>query len=57
MTQEEVLDLMKSSNSEQEWNANCDKVKSSFRGNYPQWWFALIIMSGVYNQVSESWTK
>ena len=34
MTQQDVVDLMKSSKSEDEWNANCDKVKAEF-GGYP----------------------
>ena len=31
MTEDQVIELMKSSKSEQEWNANCDKVISGAR--------------------------
>ncbi len=47
--QSDVVNLMKSSKSETEWNANCDKVKSANGGDYPSFWFAAIIMSGIIN--------
>lgn len=56
MTREEVKLLMESSNSEQEWNTNCDKVKKAFNG-YPDFWFADIIMSGLCGQVSARFGK
>lgn len=46
MTKQEVIDLMKSSNSEEEWGANCDKVKKEF-GAYPHFWYKAIILSGL----------
>ena len=59
MEKQEVIDLMKSSKSEQEWNANCDKVKKAERAktgaDYPEWWFYEIILSGLLNQVRETW--
>lgn len=47
MTEEQVVKMMESSKSEDEWNANCDKVKAAFGGNYPPWWYAKIVMSGL----------
>ena len=42
----DVKDLMKSSKSTKEWNANCDKVKAANGSNYPDFWYAEIIQSG-----------
>lgn len=54
MTEDEVKALMESSKSEWEWNANCDKVKRAF-GGYPEFWFPLIVMSGLSARVHASW--
>ena len=47
MNEKEVVELMLSSKSELEWNANCDKVKASHSGLYPEFWFVCVILSGV----------
>jgi len=52
MTKEQVVDLMKSSTSENEWNNNCDKVKAAF-GGYPSFWYSAVIMSGVLNKTRQ----
>jgi len=54
MNQQQVVELMKSSKSEKEWNDNCDKVKSVF-GGYPDFWYSAIVLSGVLNSVTKSW--
>lgn len=46
MNQEEVFNLMQSSRSEDEWNANVDKVKEACNG-YPDFWYGAIIASGL----------
>ncbi len=46
MSREEVINLMKSSRSENEWNANLNKVKQAFDG-YPDFWYETIIQSKV----------
>ena len=46
MNEQEVVALMKSSKSEAEWNANCDKVKKAC-GGYPPFWYSAIVLSGV----------
>lgn len=45
--QSDVVELMKSSKSEQEWNANCKKVKSANGGNYPGFWYAAVVNGGA----------
>jgi len=50
MTKEEVINLMKSSKNSQEWNANCDIVKESNNKNYPNYWWAEIISSGLMDE-------
>ena len=52
-TQEEVVALMKSSKSEQEWNDNCDKVKADFNG-YPNFWHTAIMMSNITQKTTNS---
>lgn len=54
MTQEEVVSLMQSSRNEIEWNNNADKVKRQC-GGYPRFWFESIMLSGVANNVRNSW--
>ncbi len=54
MSETEVVELMKSSNSPQEWDANCDKVKAAF-GGYPSFWFPEVIASGLLMQQSVRW--
>lgn len=54
MTKGDVIALMRSSKSEAEWNANCDKVKAEFDG-YPDWWFLTIVMSGLAAEVQRNW--
>ena len=54
MNEQEVLDLMKSSKSMTEWNANCDTVKAKCDG-YPSFWYTSIILSDVYTQTATKW--
>lgn len=54
MDEQEVVELMKSSRSEAEWNRNADKVKASCDG-YPSFWYTAIVMSGVASQVQATW--
>ena len=50
MTQNEVIDLMRSSKNEREWGINCDKVKAAFDGSYPPFWWESIIVSGLMDR-------
>lgn len=51
---QEVKDLMESSESEQEWNDNCDKVKKRFNG-YPPFWYGEIILGGILQKSQLKW--
>lgn len=55
MNEQQVVDLMKSSKSETEWNANCDKVMAACGGKYPDFWYMAIVMSGVSEEVKATW--
>lgn len=46
MNQQDVVKLMESSNTKEEWNANCDKVRQAC-GGYPNFWYSAIVQSGV----------
>lgn len=50
MNEQEVIALMESSKSSQEWDANADKVKKACAG-YPAFWYPAIIMSGLAKRV------
>lgn len=52
MTEKQVVDLMKSSTSENNWNNNCDKVKAAC-GGYPSFWYQAVIMSGVLDETQQ----
>lgn len=54
MTRQQVIELMESSQSSEEWNANCDKVKKTCNG-YPSFWFKEIILSGLAAKVTARW--
>lgn len=54
MTEQEVVDLMESSQTEQEWNNNATKVKQAC-GGYPAFWFKAIVLSGLINRVAQRW--
>ena len=45
-TPEGVKELMASSTSEREWNANCDAVKAA-NGDYPAFWYKEVVLSGL----------
>ncbi len=51
MNQEQVLNLMKSSKNEAEWNANCDKVKADNKGLYPDYWYKEVIQTRLADTV------
>jgi len=54
MSADEAKALMRSSESEQEWNDNCDEVKRRC-GGYPGFWFAEIMLSGLAEDVAGGW--
>jgi len=56
MTRIDVINLMESSLTEDEWNQNCDRVKNEF-GDYPEWWYKEIVLSGVATRTSANFGK
>ena len=54
MNENEVVELMKSSKTEKEWNDNCNKVKFIYSG-YPIFWYRTIVLSGVATETAKSW--
>ena len=54
-TTEGLVDFMRSSTSEQDWNERCDIVKAQNHGAYPPNWFPAIVMSGVMNEAQQGW--
>jgi hypothetical protein len=54
-TSEGVRDLMLSSKDAAEWDANCDAVKAANGGDYPRFWFATVLASGLHGRVAASW--
>ncbi len=55
MSREEVVALMESSASEDEWNRNCDKVQAAFDNDYPEFWYAAIVLSGLLSLTQSRW--
>lgn len=50
MDKDQVLTLMKSSKTSDEWNANCGKVKAAC-GGYPEYWFQEVVMTRLADKV------
>ena len=53
MTREDVIALMKSSKSVEEWNKNADAVKAEF-GGYPDYWYTEIMVLQISNEVFDN---
>ena len=51
MTEAQVIELMKSSKNEKEWNQNCNTVKTAFDNEYPPFWYAKVIQSAWIKKV------
>jgi hypothetical protein len=56
MNRQEVINLMKSSMSEAEWNANCDKVKKAC-GGYPDFGYEAVVLSGLANTTAANYSR
>lgn len=48
MEKQEALQLLQASKNEHEWNAACDKIKQN--GQYPDWWYPEVILSGLMDK-------
>ena len=49
-TKEGVLELMRTSQNEVQWDYNCDTVKAA-NGGYPDFWYATMILSGEADKI------
>jgi len=56
MDRDQVISLMESSQSEEEWNRNCNLVKGKCDG-YPPFWFEVIVASGLAGRVAARFGK
>lgn len=56
MNEQQVRELMMSSQTEEEWNDNTRKVKAACGGDYPEFWYAEIILSGVARDAATRWS-
>ena len=54
MTEEQVIELMSSCATREQWNAAADRVKRECRG-YPHFWYSAIIESGLAMRVAANW--
>lgn len=54
MSEKEVVELMESSKSKEEWDANADTVQAKC-GGYPSFWFGAIVLSDVSRQTAAKW--
>lgn len=54
MSVEEVINLLKTSKSEVQWNNNVDEITRRCNG-YPDFWFTTVIMSGLMNTIAAQW--
>ena len=55
MTEQEVVQFMESSETEQEWYENCRLVNVVNGGDYPDFWFRAINQSGMLDRLSKNW--
>jgi hypothetical protein len=51
MTELEVIELMESSRSLQEWDRNARAVKAAFGGEYPDFWRPVMLQSGLADAI------
>lgn len=51
MTKEEVIALMESSKTKQEWKDNCLKVKLANEGHYPAYWYETFLATGLADKI------
>ena len=51
--EENVVELMESSKTRKDWNLNCDYVKWKNNGDYPDFWWNAIVVSGIREKFIE----
>jgi len=51
----DVVEYMKLSKSDADWDCRCDDVKDANSGGYPAFWYRAIMFSGVAAATSAKW--
>lgn len=59
MTEDNVVELMKQSKTQEEWNTNCNTVKAAFNGQYPDFWETAVVAADLENKTKKKngWEK
>lgn len=55
MSREDILNRLAATKTEAEWNDICDDVKRANAGDYPNWWFSEVILSGLASRKRAHW--
>lgn len=50
-----VGNYMRAATSEADWNARADAVKAANGGDYPSFWFIVVILGGVLSEARANW--
>lgn len=54
---EKELAVLKSCNSEDDWNKACEAIKAARSGYYPEDWHERVILSGLQEEIQARWRK
>ena len=54
-TPESLVKFMSESSDVSDWNRRIDEVKLTHDGDYPSFWFATILLSGVADKTATRW--
>ena len=54
-TREGVCAILNTSNSSEEWKANVEKIKDANSGNYPDFWFDIVVIGGLCDSIAARW--
>jgi hypothetical protein len=53
-TREGVVELMSGSNSQRDWDKNCDAVVAANYGHYPTFWYDAVEEANLYAKTSRN---
>lgn len=53
----EEINRLRNCQSETEWNNICDDLKRARNGQYPEDWWAKVMMSGLARDVQARWRR
>mgnify|MGYP003645456666 CR=1 FL=1 len=54
LTEAEIKRLKETKN-ESQWNSVCDDIKAARNGEYPDDWFAVVMIGGLMSEVDAGW--